>query len=93
MLVGLYQLELFIPESGSLKSKRFVLKSLKDKIRSKFNVSVAEVDENERWQRAVLGIAMVSNERKFIDQVMNQIFNLVSEESEVEITNQQLEIL
>ncbi len=93
MLVGVYQLELFIPESGSLKSKRFVLKSLKDKIRSKFNVSVAEVDENERWQRAVLGIAMVSNERKFIDQVMNQIFNLVSEESEVEITNQQLEIL
>ncbi len=93
MLVGLYQLELFIPESGSLKSKRFVLKSLKDKIRSKFNVSVAEVDENERWQRAVLGIAMVCNERKFIDQVMNQIFNLVSEESEVEITNQQLEIL
>lgn len=93
MLVGLYQLELFIPQSGSLKSKRFVLKSLKDKIRSKFNVSVAEVDENERWQRAVLGIAMVCNERKFIDQVMNQIFNLVSEESEVEITNQQLEIL
>jgi uncharacterized protein len=93
MLVGLYQIELFIPESGSLKSKRFVLKSLKDKIRSKFNVSVAEVDENERWQRAVLGIAMVCNERKFIDQVMNQIFNLVSEETEVEITNQQLEIL
>jgi uncharacterized protein YlxP (DUF503 family) len=93
MLVGLYQIELFIPESGSLKSKRFVLKSLKDKIRSKFNVSVAEVDENERWQRAVLGIAMVSNERKFIDQVMNQIFNLVSEEAECEITNQQLEIL
>jgi len=93
MLVGIYQIELFIPESGSLKSKRFVLKSLKDKIRAKFNVSVAEVEDNELWQRAVLGVAMVSNERKFIDQVMNQIFNLVSQADEVEITHQQLEII
>jgi len=93
MLVGYYQIELFIPDSGSLKSKRFVLKSLKDKIRAKFNVSVAEIEDNELWQRAVLGIALVSNERKFIDQVMNQIFNLVSQEQEVEITDQKLEIL
>jgi uncharacterized protein len=93
MLVGLYQIELFLPDSGSLKSKRFVLKSLKDKIRSRFNVSVAEVENNELWQRAVLGVAMVCNERKFIDQVMAQIFNLVSQEDQVEITNQQLEII
>jgi uncharacterized protein len=92
MLVGLLQIELFIPDSGSLKSKRFVLKSLKDKIRSKFNVSVAEVENNELWQRAVLGVAMVSNERKFIDQVMNQIFNLVEACDEAEITGKQLEI-
>ncbi|HPN33214.1 MAG TPA: DUF503 domain-containing protein [bacterium] len=92
MLVGLYQIELFIPDSGSLKSKRFVLKSLKDKIRAKFNVSVAEVEDNELWQRAVLGVAMVSNERKFIDQVMTQIFNLVEQDDNVEITNQQLEV-
>jgi len=92
MLVGLYQIELFIPDSGSLKSKRFVLKSLKDKIRAKFNVSVAEVEDNELWQRAVLGVAMVSNERKFIDQVMTQIFNLVEQDDYVQITNQQLEV-
>lgn len=92
MLVGLYQIELFIPDSGSLKSKRFVLKSLKDKIRAKFNVSVAEVEDNELWQRAVLGIAMVSNERKFIDQVMTQIFNLVEQDDYAQITNQQLEV-
>jgi len=92
MLVGLYQIELFIPDSGSLKSKRFVLKSLKDKIRAKFTVSVAEVEDNELWQRAVLGVAMVSNERKFIDQVMTQIFNLVEQDDNVEITNQQLEV-
>jgi len=92
MLVGLYQIELFIPDSGSLKSKRFVLKSLKDKIRAKFNVSVAEVEDNELWQRAVLGVAMVSNERKFIDQVMTQIFNLVEQDDYVQITNQHLEV-
>ena len=93
MLVGIYQIELFIPESGSLKSKRFVLKSLKDRIRNKFNVSVAEVDENEKWQRATLGIAMVANERRFIDQVMSEIFRLVENEEEAEIISQLLEIV
>lgn len=93
MLVGIYQIELFIPESGSLKSKRFVLKSLKDRIRNKFNVSVAEVDENEKWQRATLGIAMVANERRFIDQVMSEIFRLVENEQEAEIISHLLEIV
>lgn len=93
MLVGVYQIELFIPESGSLKGKRFILQSLKSRIRNKFNVSVAEVDENEKWQRTTLGIAMVANERKFIDQVMSEIFRLIENEEEVEIVGQQLEIV
>ena len=93
MLVGVYQISLFIPESGSLKSKRFVLKSLKTRIRNKFNVSIAEVDENDKWQRTILGVAMVSNQRKFIEQVMSDIFNLIEKQNEVEILEHQLEIL
>ncbi|HNS72993.1 MAG TPA: DUF503 domain-containing protein [bacterium] len=93
MLVGLLQVELFIPESGSLKGKRFLLKSLKTRIHNKFNVSVAEVDENEKWQRTTLGIALVANERKFIDQVMSEITRLIETEDEVEIIGQQLEIV
>ncbi|HOC23663.1 MAG TPA: DUF503 domain-containing protein [bacterium] len=93
MLVGLLQIELFIPESGSLKGKRFLLKSIKTRIHNKFNVSVAEVDENEKWQRTTLGIALVANERKFIDQVMSEVIRLIETEDEVEIIRQQLEIV
>ncbi|HNY91924.1 MAG TPA: DUF503 domain-containing protein [bacterium] len=93
MLVGLLQIELFIPESGSLKGKRFLLKSIKTRIHNKFNVSVAEVDENEKWQRTTLGIALVANERKFIDQVMSEVIRLIETEDEVEIIGQQLEIV
>ena len=93
MLVGLFQIELFIPESGSLKSKRFVLKSLKTRLRNKFNISVAEVGGNDKWQRTVLGISMVSNERKLIDQVYNRILNLIENEERVELIRHQIEIL
>ncbi|MBN2354843.1 DUF503 domain-containing protein [candidate division KSB1 bacterium] len=93
MLVGLYQIDLHIPNSGSLKSKRFVLKSIKTRIHNKFNVSVAEVDGNEKWQRTTLGIAMVANERRFIEQVMAEIFRLIEIEDEVEILQHQLEII
>ncbi len=92
MLIGVYQIDLHIPQSGSLKSKRFVLKSLKTRIHNKFNVSVAEVDGNDKWQRATLGIAMVANEKQFIQQVMAEIFRLVEMEDEVEILQHQLEI-
>jgi uncharacterized protein YlxP (DUF503 family) len=92
MLVAFCQLELIIPGSGSLKEKRFVLSSLKTRIRNKFNVSVAEVEDNDKWQKATLGISMVANERKFLDQVFSHIFNLIEEQGQVEIIQRQLEI-
>ena len=64
------RIELFIPESGSLKSKRFAVKSIKERLKSRFNVSVAEVDNADKWQRASLGVAAVANETKFIEKVL-----------------------
>ena len=92
MLVGICQLELFIPESGSLKSKRFVLKSLKTKIRNKFNVSVAEVGGNDKWQRTTLGIAAVSNERKLIDGMFSKIIDLIYMDGRVEVVDTFIDI-
>ncbi|MBN2011057.1 DUF503 domain-containing protein [candidate division KSB1 bacterium] len=92
MLVGVCKLELFIPASGSLKSKRFVLKSLKTRIRNKFNVSVAEVGENEKWQRTTLGIAAVCNERKIIDSMFNQIMNMIYMDGRIEVVDQFIDI-
>ena len=73
MLVGLLTLDLHFPESHSLKAKRKVLKGIKDRIRSRFNVSVAEVDGNDLWQRSLIGIACVANETKFINTVFDDI--------------------
>ncbi len=64
----LITVELVIVEASSLKSKRAVIKSIKDRIKSRFNVSIAEVGELEKWQRASLAISMVSNEKKKLQQ-------------------------
>ena len=92
MLVGVCRLEIFVPESSSLKSKRFVLSSLKKRIRNKFNVSVAEVDNNDKWQLISLGISMVSNERKFIDMNVEEILKLIESDGRMEILNHLVEV-
>ncbi len=92
MLVGVCKVELFVPESDSLKAKRFVLASIKKRIRNKFNVSVAEIDANDKWQKITLGIAVVSNERKFIDQVMSEVFKLIENDGRTEIVDSLIEV-
>lgn len=85
MVVGILRIELFIPESASLKSKRFAIKSIKDRLRSRFNVAVAEVDNGDKWQRASLGVAAVSNETRHIDSIMGNVMNLVHGDRRVEV--------
>ena len=85
MVVGTVQIELFIPDSTSLKMKRSAIKSLKDRIRSRFNVSVAEIDNNDKWQRATLGVAIVSNETSHIESTIGTITNLVYGDRRVEV--------
>jgi hypothetical protein len=85
MVVGVLRIELFIPESNSLKTKRFAIRSLKDRMRSRFNVSVAEVDNGDKWQRASLGVVAVSNESRHIESVMGKVMNLVYGDRRVEV--------
>ncbi len=93
MLVGIYQIELFIPASHSLKEKRFVLSSIKAKLQNKYNISIAEVDGLDKWQRAVLGIAMVANERLILEQTKTKILNFIDTQDQVELLDQQFEII
>ncbi|NOS83353.1 MAG: DUF503 domain-containing protein [Nitrospira sp.] len=93
MVVGLCTIELFIPESQSLKDKRRVLLSLKDRLREKFNLSVAEVDGQDLWQKAVLGLACVANEGRHVNQVCDQALNLIRTVHAVEIVQSRVEIL
>jgi hypothetical protein len=93
MIVGLLTLDLHIPSANSLKEKRLIIKSITDRIKSKFNVSVAEVDANNLWQRSVIGIAVVSNETVMINRVFEKIKNMVMNTHSVVIINSTTELL
>ena len=93
MIIGLLTLDLHIPESNSLKSKRMVIKSLIDRIKKKFNVSIAEVDANDLWQRSLLGVALVANETQLINKVFEKIKNLISDTHTVELIDSTMELL
>lgn len=93
MFIGVCTIEMHIPESGSLKTKRHSLKSLKDRIRAKFNVSVAEVDDNDLWQKATLAVAAVSNDRSHLNQTLDHVLNLVRSVPEVSLIDHHIEII
>lgn len=92
MLVGVCQIEMLLPACGSLKEKRLILNSVKDKIGNKFNVSIAEVDHQELWQRSILGMALVTNEKKLIDQVFNKILEFLYGQDRLEVLEHNVEI-
>ncbi|HTK88096.1 MAG TPA: DUF503 domain-containing protein [Nitrospiraceae bacterium] len=93
MIVGLCTVELYLLESQSLKQKRQVLLSLKDRLREKFNVSVAEVGDQELWQKAVLGMACVANEQQHVNRVLDQVLNLIRSVPTVDLLKFQIEFL
>jgi uncharacterized protein YlxP (DUF503 family) len=90
--VATLEVTLLIRESHSLKSRRRVLRSLKDRIRSRFNVSVADVGDQNLWQRAELAVAVVSNDGRFANEMLSKVLNLVGSEPRVEIINHRIEI-
>ena len=90
MVVGLLQVELTIPSADSLKAKRMVLRSLKDRIRKNFNVSIAEVDDNDQWQSAVLAVALVSNDKRFANQVLSKVVDFIESSRDLVVDDYQL---
>ncbi len=91
--LGALYVEVFIPLSGSLKSKRSVLKSLKDRVRSKFNVCVAEIGAQDKWQRSVLGFSAISSDKTHLDQSLQAILSFIKEIHDLEVIDHALEFL
>ena len=87
MTVGVLIIDIMIHASASLKEKRFVLKSIKDKLGHKFNVSVAELDFHNKWQRSQLGIALISNEYSHVEESLQKVFRFLDESDRYEIIN------
>lgn len=91
--VGLLTLELFIPEAGSLKQKRSVLKSMLEGMRARFNVSAAEVEHMDLWQRATVAVACVSNSQQFANRVLDSVVDWVESNPRVNVSRVELEFL
>ena len=93
MIVGICKFRLHIAGSHSLKEKRHVLRKLKDNIRNKFPVSIAEVDEHDYWQSAVIGLSIVGKDKKFVDSEINKVLNAVKQMYLAEIVDEEVEII
>lgn len=92
MFIGVCTIEMHIPNSGSLKGKRHSLRSLKDRIRNRFNVSVAEIEDNDLWQKASLAVAAVSNDKSHVNQTLDHVLNMVRSVPDLTLLDYQIEI-
>ena len=93
MPVGLLTLEIYIPDSHSLKDKRQVLRSLKDRLRARFNVAVAELDHNDTLQRAQVGVVTLSNDPAHVEQSLQAVFNEAENLLGRDLVDHNLEVL
>lgn len=94
MVLGVLKIELLIENSRSLKDKRTVVKGITQKVRNKFkNVSISEVDSNDLWQRATLGVCLITNEGPFANSILDQILDFIKTISECRIYNNKIEII
>ena len=93
MTVGILQIEIAIAEADSLKDKRRVVLSLKDRIRNGHNVSIAEVGALDEHRRSIIGMAMVSNDKRYVEGGLSKIVDLVCMTPSVSLTDYQIEFL
>ncbi|MFQ5911640.1 MAG: DUF503 domain-containing protein [Nitrospinota bacterium] len=92
MVVGVLTIELRLHGNRSLKGKRQVLRRMKDRIRNRLNVSIAEVDYQEKWQRALVALATVSNETGHVSRTLEGAISMVDSMGLAEIVNTEIEI-
>ncbi len=90
MVIGLLSLEIFLPQSRSLKEKRRVLNAFRDRIRGRFNVALAELDFQEKWQRAKIGIVTLNTRKEYVDLVLQRIREEAERNLKAEISRSEI---
>ena len=93
MVIGVCHLELLLHENFSLKGKRQILRSILQRARKRFNVSISEVADHDLWQRAVLGICAVGNDRQRVNSVLDQVINFIEDTRLTDVADSQIEII
>jgi len=92
MVVGVLHIELSLASPTSLKEKRRILKGLMDRLRRRFNISIAEIDHQDSWRRASLAVACVSNQSNPVYQVLSQVMNIVERDGGVVVLDYTIEL-
>ncbi len=93
MCIAILKLELHIPASNSLKHKRMILNSFKARVRRSFNVSVAEIDHQDKWQKTVIAICQVSSGKSYLHKTMDKVLKFADSFNGVDLLNNDMEIL
>lgn len=81
-----------IHDAFSLKEKRSVVRKVKDRVRNRFNVSIAEVGDNDTWNRAEIGLTLVSNDQRLVNSTLDKVFAFIDELNVAEVADQELTI-
>jgi uncharacterized protein YlxP (DUF503 family) len=92
MHIGTLTIVLHLHEAGSLKDKRQILKSLIETTRQKFNISIAEIDDQDLWRRATIGVACVSNDKQHLNRVLDKVVDTLESNPLVEVGEVALEM-
>ena len=92
MIIVAAMITLVIPENESLKGKRRVIKSLIERLRHKFEAAVAEVGDNDLWQKARIGVALVGNDSHVLEARLQQIMKFIENQHQAEIIDSQVEL-
>lgn len=93
MVVGICQVDLIIHSSNSLKDKRQVLKAIIGRVKSRFNVSAAEIGDNDVWQRSQIGFAVVGNDSGHINSMLDKTLNFIESLHMAEVIDHRIEIM
>ena len=93
MKIGLLRIHFHIAEAQSLKQKRQVMRSIKDRLRNQFNVAVAEIGSNDLWQTGELAVVTVANAHRFVDSMLQKINNFIEEQLPIRVIEGRIEIL
>ena len=93
MSVGLLIVDMHLPESRSLKSKRRILKGLVDRLRNRHNISIAEIDHQDLWQRTKVALAVVSNDSRYSNRILTKVIDQINSEPRVQVIDYNLTLL
>jgi len=93
MFIGFLNLEIYIPYSHSLKEKRKYIKSIRDRIQKKYNVAIAELDYQDKWQRIKIGIVTINSHKIVVERLLNKVILDIEENIEGEIIAKQIHFL